>query len=254
MAESTHHKIIEDLHRLIASGAYEPGGRFLTEREIAEDHHVSRITANKALASLVGEGLLEFRRGVGTFVREQVPHAVLKGFSQGAVEQGVPIETRVIALRPASRTEAVEVSSKLAVATSESLWYAERLRSVAGDPVRLERIVLKASKFPGLTKDQLTGSLMALSAQCGLRVLREDLTVRAMTLNAVEAAHLGGRAGDAALVTEGIAIAECAGPVWFARCLARADALSLQSGVGLGQESAGLHWAFPTPRAVRPRS
>ncbi|MFN9913156.1 MAG: GntR family transcriptional regulator, partial [Pirellulaceae bacterium] len=43
--------------------------RFLTEREIADRFGVSRPTANKALASLVSEGLLEFRRGVGTFVQ-----------------------------------------------------------------------------------------------------------------------------------------------------------------------------------------
>jgi GntR family transcriptional regulator len=48
------------------------GDRFLTEREIAEKFEVSRATANKALASLVSEGMLEFRRGVGTFVRRDV--------------------------------------------------------------------------------------------------------------------------------------------------------------------------------------
>ena len=45
-----------------------PGDQFPTERQIAERFQVSRATANKALASLVSEGLLEFRKGVGTFV------------------------------------------------------------------------------------------------------------------------------------------------------------------------------------------
>jgi GntR family transcriptional regulator len=47
--------------RLRASLAkdYRNGDRFLTEREISESFRVSRATANKALASLVSEGVLE---------------------------------------------------------------------------------------------------------------------------------------------------------------------------------------------------
>ena len=45
------------------------GLQFLTERQICERFGVSRATANKALSNLVSEGLLEFRKGIGTFVR-----------------------------------------------------------------------------------------------------------------------------------------------------------------------------------------
>jgi DNA-binding GntR family transcriptional regulator len=45
------------------------GRKFLTEREICGRYSVSRPTANKALSNLVSEGLLEFRKGVGTFVQ-----------------------------------------------------------------------------------------------------------------------------------------------------------------------------------------
>ncbi len=43
--------------------------QFLTERQICERFDVSRATANKALSNLVVEGVLEFKKGVGTFVR-----------------------------------------------------------------------------------------------------------------------------------------------------------------------------------------
>ena len=57
------------LKQLIDSGECPIGGKFLTERQICERYGVSRATANKALSNLVSEGLLEFRKGVGTFVR-----------------------------------------------------------------------------------------------------------------------------------------------------------------------------------------
>jgi DNA-binding transcriptional MocR family regulator len=48
------------------------GDQFFTEREVAEKFQVSRATANMSLASLVSAGLLEFRKGFGTFVRRDV--------------------------------------------------------------------------------------------------------------------------------------------------------------------------------------
>jgi len=56
--------------RLLVGREYTFGQQFPTEREIVERFAVSRATANKALASLVSEGLLEFRKGIGTFVRQ----------------------------------------------------------------------------------------------------------------------------------------------------------------------------------------
>src|SRR4029453_16868789 len=48
---------------------FKTGVRFLSEREVSSRFEVSRVTANKALSNLVSEGILEFRKGVGTFVR-----------------------------------------------------------------------------------------------------------------------------------------------------------------------------------------
>jgi GntR family transcriptional regulator len=67
-----HQRLIEELRALILGGGFAPGAQFLTERDIAERFDTSRPTANKALSSLVSQGLLEVRRGAGTFVRESV--------------------------------------------------------------------------------------------------------------------------------------------------------------------------------------
>ena len=72
-ADNTFHQnLVEDLRALIRAGNFVPGAKFITEREIAERYKTSRPTANKALSSLVSAGMLEVRRGVGTFVRENV--------------------------------------------------------------------------------------------------------------------------------------------------------------------------------------
>jgi DNA-binding GntR family transcriptional regulator len=58
--------------RAALAAEYRSGDQFLTEWEVAEKFQVSRTTANKSLASLVSEGFLEFRKGLGTFVRRDV--------------------------------------------------------------------------------------------------------------------------------------------------------------------------------------
>ena len=59
------------LRDLLASGAFPPGARFPSEYELQDRYEVSRATANKAVALLSAEGLLERgRRGSGTFVKK----------------------------------------------------------------------------------------------------------------------------------------------------------------------------------------
>lgn len=52
----------------IMSGTLKPGDRIPGELELVDEFGVSRMTVNKALSSLVATGLLERRRGSGSFV------------------------------------------------------------------------------------------------------------------------------------------------------------------------------------------
>jgi GntR family transcriptional regulator len=54
----------------IATGELEPGGKLPTVRQLAVDLAVNANTVAKVYAQLERDGILETRRGVGTFVRE----------------------------------------------------------------------------------------------------------------------------------------------------------------------------------------
>src|SRR5580693_10016892 len=63
-----YQRIQSSIRKRIDSGHLQPGDAVASERDLAKLHQVSLMTARHALASLEREGLVERRRGIGTFV------------------------------------------------------------------------------------------------------------------------------------------------------------------------------------------
>lgn len=63
--------VYSDLMEAIMSGKYEPGSRLPSENELKEEYGVSRNTIRLAINRLNTLGILETRRGDGTYVRRQ---------------------------------------------------------------------------------------------------------------------------------------------------------------------------------------
>jgi GntR family transcriptional regulator len=66
-------QIEEGLRRLLASAALVPGDPVPSVRELATDLRINPATVSKAYQRLVGAGLLEVRRGDGTYVSAAPP-------------------------------------------------------------------------------------------------------------------------------------------------------------------------------------
>ena len=61
-------QIVDQISRMVREGALPEGGRLPSERELSEELHLARGTVKKAYEELAREGILEVRRGQGTFV------------------------------------------------------------------------------------------------------------------------------------------------------------------------------------------
>ena len=55
----------------IAGGAYPPGTRVPSYRQLRDEHHVALNTAQAAIRILAAEGLVEIRPARGAYVRER---------------------------------------------------------------------------------------------------------------------------------------------------------------------------------------
>ena len=232
-----YQQLNEALRGLLSSTEFKTGARFLTEREVSQRFEVSRATANKALSNLVSEGILEFKKGVGTFVRGGVLDYDLRSlvsFTGKAAAAGKRPTTRVLAFE---RIPASNVAPRIAVALRvrgiDPLYAVERLRLVDGVPVILERRFVVADLCPGLRKQELAGSLYSLwTGRFRLEIVGADQTIRAAILRGREARLLRVSGGAAGLDVQSVGWLRENRPLWWERTLYRGDAYAFRNRLG----------------------
>jgi GntR family transcriptional regulator len=219
------------LRELIRAGEFQPGAQFLTERQICERFDVSRATANKALSNLVAEGVLEFRKGIGTFVREGLLHYdanALVSFTDKALAAGKVPSTLVLQCVTPALADVPEVVLRAlhahAVETGTPVLYVERVRHADAVPVILERRYIATRLCPGLVRSDLEGSLYAAWVErFGLEIGGADETIRAVNLRGEEAKLLRVRGGEAGFLVISIGYLASGEPLWWEQTWYRGD-------------------------------
>jgi len=235
--EPIYQQLNGHLRSLMTSGECPVGSKFLTERQICERFGVSRATANKALSNLVSEGLLEFRKGVGTFVRGQALDYNLRAqvsFTDKALAAGKQPLTQVLQFTQVPVNYVLDdVPEILHVAPEGMLFYLERLRLADGMPVILERRYVVAEHCPALTEAEAAGSLYAAWVQkYQLPIEGADESIRAVNIRGSDARALRVRDGSAGMLVTSTGYLSGRRPLWFERTLYRGDAYEFQNRLG----------------------
>ena len=243
MREPIYQQLNQLLRSLIRSVEFPVGGQFLTERQVSERFQVSRATANKALSNLVAEGLLTFRKGVGTFVSAQSMDYDLRtlvSFTEEALAAGKKPKTRVLVFeRVAAHTVSDDVAKALQASGKDSLWYMERLRLADGLPVILEHRYIVEAHCPRLKKRDVQGSLHGIWKDLyNLDVEGAEQSIRAVSLNRAEAKALSTRQNTAGLLIISLGFLIGHHPLWFERTLYRGDAYEFRNRL-IGLQGAG---------------
>ena len=232
--------VYQQLNQLLRSALaeeYQCGDRFLTEREIAQQFSVSRTTANKALASLVSEGFLEFRKGLGTFVRRAVIDydvRSLVSFTEKASAAGKTPRTELLTFETLTAAELEDsVRTGLEIDDDAPVWEMKRIRLADDVPVIYEHRYVVRSLCPDLTRTHAQGSLYhAWTEKCGLKIAGANEVIRAVLLTAAESRHLQAPARSAALEVVSIGFLENDLPLWWERTLYRGDQYEFHSRLG----------------------
>ncbi|MBB6480325.1 GntR family transcriptional regulator [Spirochaeta isovalerica] len=192
------------LKNLILSGEYRGGEKFLTERAICERFSVSRATANKALSSLVSEGVLEFKKGIGTFVRNRrISHFV--DFDKSAEEAGmIPGDELITMERITGDPD-----------WSEDIYHVERLKTADGKPylIIIQQISAGLCKnFMDHTPGEDIGNYFIET--CGINPGRSETVVKSRILEDRESQLLETPPGGASFTIETDTFLKNEKPAW----------------------------------------
>src|SRR5215510_723124 len=137
------------IRKRIDSGHLRPGDPVSSVRDLAKLHAVSLMTARHALASLEREGVVERRRGVGTFVSSPKIHFnKLMSYTEQMAARSLTAASRILYAKTIDNEP--DAAARLSLPPTKSLIKLERLRHAADEPFALETCYLSGADFPGL--------------------------------------------------------------------------------------------------------
>jgi GntR family transcriptional regulator len=226
-----YHQLAERLFSEIRAGRYSPGSKLPSEHELAETFGLGRPTVRQATASLIQRGLLERKRGSGTYVRSipaQVDLFSLTGTLMSFEAHGITLASELD--RP--RTEQVDeeghpLHGREAVRVT-------RLSRVDGEPVLLEELDFDSERFPGLAKlvrkDKSLSDIVERQYQ--MRPESADQTFRVVKLSRMLGARLALPAGSPILRVDRTLHFALAKSAAFARMYCRTDRFAFSQRIG----------------------
>src|ERR1700722_12411594 len=95
--DPAYRRIQQALRNRIEAKELQAGDAVPSERDLARTYEVSLMTARHALAGLEREGLVDRRRGVGTFVATPKIHFNrLASFTEQMASRGLPARSRIL--------------------------------------------------------------------------------------------------------------------------------------------------------------
>jgi GntR family transcriptional regulator len=144
-----YRQLAEELIARVRAGDYAVGGRIPSENELAARYNLGRPTVRQATDLLVRRGIVDRRKGAGTFVaapRPEVDLFTLAGTLAAFEERGLAPTTRLV-VKPRLRNIAPDRSNPF---SGRQVYSFARLSLLGGVPVLLEHLFLAPDVFPRL--------------------------------------------------------------------------------------------------------
>jgi GntR family transcriptional regulator len=144
-----YQRIQSAIRKRIESGQLRTGDSVASERDLAKIHQVSLMTARHALATLEREGIVERRRGIGTFVASPKIHFnKLMSYTEQMASRSLTAGSKILFAKIIYDEQ--EIAARLALPTSTGIIKLERLRHASDAPFALETSYFSSAEFPNL--------------------------------------------------------------------------------------------------------
>lgn len=188
-----YYQLEQRLRARIGAEEFAPGAALPTEDQICSEYKVSRITVRRALDSLQRQGLIERRRGVGSFVAEK-PRGInshLTGSLSEFLAMAGSLNTRCLALEAADPPE--DVRGKLGIAEGERAILLRTVGSLDSGPVAFLEIWFPEDIGGQLKVGELGGYMPVVrlvEQVANIRITRAEQTIEPDYAGEEAASHL----------------------------------------------------------------
>lgn len=188
------------LREAIERGVLNPDDALPSERQLAIDLGISRITVRKAIDGLADDGLLVRRQGSGNFVGTHIEKnfAKLTSFSEDMRARGRNPTSHWLKRQAGQVTP--DEAMRLALSPGAQVYRFHRLRFADDEPMALEYCTIAAGALPSI--DAVDISLYDALERAGNRPVRALQLLRALLLDEEKARLLEAKPGDAGLLVE----------------------------------------------------
>jgi GntR family transcriptional regulator len=166
-----------------------PGSPIPSERDLAENFGVARMTVRLQLDRLAQRGLVYRHRGRGTFVAERrFAHTEhLTSFTEDMHARGLEPGSRLLGIEEIRA--GVDLAARLEISAASRVIRIRRVRTADAEPMAAEQTHLPARRFPGILHADLEhGSLYELfESRYGVRVAEATQRVTVVDLSPADA-------------------------------------------------------------------
>lgn len=188
-----YYQLEQSLRERIVGGEFAKGEALPTEDQICCEYKVSRITVRRALSGLVQHGLIERRRGVGSFVSEK-PHGInshLTGSLSEFLAVAGMLTTRQISFGEVAPSP--EFAEFLGLGAGESATLLRAVGALEEGPVAYLEIWFPPDVGDQLASEDLTGRVpVALKVEKAIntKITRAEQTIKPGRAGSLAGHHL----------------------------------------------------------------
>jgi GntR family transcriptional regulator len=194
------------LTKSLISGEWAPGTAIPSEMELAARFGVSQGTVRKAIDELAAENIVVRRQGKGTYVATHTEDAAKFRFLRMVAADGSKklLDNKLLSCERAKASAAI--AKLLEMRTGSAVIEIKRLLLFSGKPQILDRIILPAATFKGVTGERIeayNGSMYRMyETLLGIHMVRSEERLTAVGADAETASALKLKTGTPVLSVE----------------------------------------------------
>ena len=154
MTRSLHDRIRREMEARILSGELPPGARLPVEHELMRHYGCARMTVSKALSALASAGLIDRRKGAGSFVARPRVHSMVLDVPDLAAEVAARGEHYTYRLLARAERPAASPAEE-PLARGATLLETRSLHIAGAMPLALEQRLVSLAAVPAIAAADL---------------------------------------------------------------------------------------------------